>query len=382
LSKKRAIIIRTCLLDTDTRVAKEIDVLRASGYDVTLLGWDRQGNTAPPEPGENPHREIRLRLKAPLGVKILPFLPIWWCFEFFQLMVTRWDIAHAVDFDTLLPAVITGRLKGKPVIYEMQDTYEDKIVLPKPVRYLAVQIDKLFLRLASAVVVIDKEQIEELAGIPHHHVVAVYDSPPDAPGNIDIITEKNQAFTLFYDGGLYKSRRLRLENILAAVKSLEDVRIFITGYGDLSDEIEAWCRQMPDRAQFLGRVSYDEVLRRSLAADLLFAIRNPVIPEQRYICGSKLLKAMMCGKPVLASKGTSAASKVTEENCGLLVDADSVEEIRNAIIKLKDNPGLCRELGANARKAYEQRYDWHIMEQRLINLYQGLGSETGPGTQQ
>ena len=30
---------------------------------------------------------------------------------------------------------------------------------------------------------------------------------------------------------------------------------------------------------------------------------------------------------------------------------------------------LCKELGANGRKAYEERYSWEIMEQRLLALY-------------
>jgi glycosyltransferase involved in cell wall biosynthesis len=81
---------------------------------------------------------------------------------------------------------------------------------------------------------------------------------------------------------------------------------------------------------------------------------------------------MMCGRPILVNKGTSTAKKVLEENCGLVVDANNIEEIREAIIKLRDNPELCRELGANGRRAYEERYSWEIMEQRLIALISGV----------
>lgn len=34
-----------------------------------------------------------------------------------------------------------------------------------------------------------------------------------------------------------------------------------------------------------------------------------------------------------------------------------------AIIKLRDNPKMCNDLGANGRIAYEERYSWAIMEQ-------------------
>ena len=84
----------------------------------------------------------------------------------------------------------------------------------------------------------------------------------------------------------------------------------------------------------------------------------------------------MCGKAHIAAKGTSTADKVLRENCGLVVDANNTEEIRSAIINLKNNPELCRQLGLNARKAYEQRYGWEIMEQRLVALYNELLTES------
>lgn len=82
------------------------------------------------------------------------------------------------------------------------------------------------------------------------------------------------------------------------------------------------------------------------------------------------------------NKRTSTANIVCEEDCGLVVDANNVEEIRNAIIKLRDNPELCKEFGANARKAYEQRYIWEIMEQRLVDLYRELIGEVGQGNKE
>jgi glycosyltransferase involved in cell wall biosynthesis len=97
-----------------------------------------------------------------------------------------------------------------------------------------------------------------------------------------------------------------------------------------------------------------------------------VKPVNKYICGSKILEAMMCGRPILVNEGTSTANKVLEENCGLVVDANNIEEIKKAIIRLRDTPELCEELGANARKAYEERYSWGIMEKRLLDLYRGL----------
>jgi glycosyltransferase involved in cell wall biosynthesis len=77
-------------------------------------------------------------------------------------------------------------------------------------------------------------------------------------------------------------------------------------------------------------------------------------------------------KPISVSKGTTMTDIVEKENCGLAVDCNSVDEIRKAIIRLKEDPDLCRQLGANGRRAYEERYNWEIMENRLLELYKKI----------
>ncbi len=81
---------------------------------------------------------------------------------------------------------------------------------------------------------------------------------------------------------------------------------------------------------------------------------------------------MMCGKPILVNKDTSTANKVLEENCGLVVNAKNVHEIKAAIKELRDDQKLCTKLGNNSKKAYERRYQWKIMENKLLTFYQQL----------
>ena len=370
----RVIIVRSNLLDRDIRVPKEIKALNRAGYKVTLLCWDRECKDTPPlqKHGEDDFREVRIRLRAPWGAKILLFLPMWWCVSFFHLMLTRWDIVDAVNFDCIIPSVISGILKRKPVVYEIQETYEDRVVLPRIVRYFFIYVDRLFMRMAAAVILADEAQSVELGGIPNSRVVAVYDSPPDFFNKINVTHPENDRFIIFQASALYRKRQLNLDKLVSAVKGIENVKLIIAGYGDQVQEIEQWCHQMPDKMEFIGWIEYRETLERSKEADLLFEIRSSSVPQHKYICGGKLIQAMMCGKPFLANRRTSTAVKVCQENCGLVVDANNIEEIKKAIIKLRDDPKLCQELGANARKAYEQRYSWERMEQRLIALYQEL----------
>lgn len=380
MDKKKVVFVKSNVIDRDVRLPKVIEALRRSGYAVTFLCWDRREYQASKFEQSQNYEEIKLSLKAPMDFKILFFIPIWWCFVLLRLMVFKWDVAQATNFDSIVPTIIAGKLKRKPVVYEILDTYEDSIVLPKVVRRACIEVDKVFIRLASGIILADEAQIEEFGGIPNSKIVTIYDSPPDILDKTDIIHRKNDTFTLYYGGWLYKSRHLGLDKIVSAIKSIEGIKVVIAGHGDLVEEVREWSRQLPEKVQFVGRLSHNEALKQKANADLLFQLRDPLIPAYKYICGCTLLEAMMCSKPILVNKGTAAASKVSQEDCGSVVDANNIEELREAILKLKENRELLKELGANSRKAYEQRYSWVLMEWRLITLYQELLSKAGAKT--
>jgi glycosyltransferase involved in cell wall biosynthesis len=379
LKKKQVVLVRSNLVGQDPRLSKEIDALQRAGYILTLICWDRDRRTS-----STPHRaakdgisQITLRLKAPWGVKVLPFLPVWWCFVFFQLIKTKWDIAHAINFDSVIPAAVAAGLKWKPFVYEIFDTYEDLVVLPRVVRNILVFIDKIFLRAARAVIIVDDSRIAEFAGIPNNNTVTIYNSPPDVLPDLPVSDVKSDdVFVMFYAGTLNKKRLM--DKVIKAVVSTGGIKLIVAGDGEVVPDIQKWAAEQPEKIQYIGRITYTEVLRRTVVADLLFSFYDPGIPLVKYASSNKLFEAMMCGKPILVGAGTAMANIVAKENCGLAVDCNSIDKIRNAIVKLKENPELCRQLGANGRKAYEQRYSWEIMRRRLVGLYDDItGNRSG-----
>ena len=377
MEKKRVILVRTNLVDRDPWLAKEIDTLKRGGYAITLLCWDRDCKASRAQQWETggDYREIRLRLKAPWSIKILPFLPIWWSFVFFWLMVERWDMAHAINLDSIMPAVIAAKLKRQPIIYEIFDVYADLIVLPQFLRQSGIYLDKIFMRLADAVIIANEAQEKELNGIPNSNAVVIYNPPPDYFRKLD--AQENDIFTMFYAGVLYRSRSLNLDKVFQAIRNIDGVRLIIAGYGDQATDIEQWVNEAGDKAEFIGEISYNEALERTMTSDLLFVLNDPVVPSVRYASCNKLFEAMMGHKPIIVSKGTGMADMVEKEKCGLVVDSNSVGEIREAIVSLKESLELCRQLGANGRKAYEQKYNREIMERRLLTLYRAISQKTG-----
>ena len=85
-----------------------------------------------------------------------------------------------------------------------------------------------------------------------------------------------------------------------------------------------------------------------------------------------VLEAMACGTPVITSKASSM-----EEIAGdaaVLVDALSVESIKNGLADLCTKEELCRELSAKGMENVK-KYTWETAGDRLMQVYQDLMKE-------
>jgi glycosyltransferase involved in cell wall biosynthesis len=77
---------------------------------------------------------------------------------------------------------------------------------------------------------------------------------------------------------------------------------------------------------------------------------------------------MATGRPVIVTKGLYYSKIIEREKCGISVNYEK-EEIRKAIIKLRDTPKLCEEYGRNALKAAMGEFNWTKQEEKLIQVY-------------
>jgi glycosyltransferase involved in cell wall biosynthesis len=111
-------------------------------------------------------------------------------------------------------------------------------------------------------------------------------------------------------------------------------------------------------------------LHLEASSDVMIALYDLNLQTQnKFVMGNKLFEAMMCGVPIISNV---APELIREVDCGIVVKYDNVDEIRNTIIKLRDNPELRKRLGSNGRKAFLEKYNWNRMEQQLYEIYDSL----------
>jgi glycosyltransferase involved in cell wall biosynthesis len=358
---------------------KEAKTLANHGYAVTVIGWERRetfssltGN------GNHSYRVKKFMLKVPIGsLKVAFYLPIWWLFVTAQLLIERWDAVHAIDFDCFVPALLVAKMKRKPIIYDIADFYADMIgfpILPGLLRKIAAKIDRALMKFADVIILPDESRIEQVGVDMRKKPVVIVNNSPEQDILRGIVSKslEDKRFTVFYGGVVAKERGI-IEMCLA-VEDLHDVQLVIIGpcSSSFQAELREVCKNIGNVRLNLKLVPRKEIIAETINAHLLIGLYDHVVPNNRFASPNKLFEAMMCGKPIVVSDGSSMTEIVSRENCGVIVPYGDVKAIREAIVKLKNDPDLRHKLGVNGIRAYEERYSWGIMERRLINLYEGL----------
>lgn len=406
----KILILRSNPISPDPRVMKTANALSKEGHAVTVLGWDRTASMSPHEEWDF-GTLVRLPLHASFGRGLgnLPQLLRWQWGLLHWLLRRRddFDVIHACDFDTILPALFAARLFGKKVVYDVFDFYADHLrATPRWVLAVLRRMELWALSRADAVIVADEARIDQIQGGESKSVTVIYNTPEDVlnklqatsgkpresgPPSTDpsqpsyaprpqspvfgrVSQELSQDFRLAYVGLLHVERGL-LE-LLEVLVDHQAWALELAGFGGDEDRIIRQAKALPN-VHFHGRIDYDSALRLMYHADALIGTYDPAIPNHRYASPNKLFEAMMLAKPIIVARGTNMDRIVERHGCGLVVPYGDLWALGNAIERLASDPGLCERLGENGRQAYNGHYHWEIVQRRLTGLYAELSNQAG-----
>ncbi|MEI8019710.1 MAG: glycosyltransferase family 4 protein [Schlesneria sp.] len=182
---------------------------------------------------------------------------------------------------------------------------------------------------------------------------------------------------------LYSGTLSRWQGVHVAIEALglyrrEGLaRLTIVGAGR-PDQIRS-LREMASRwnvdehLQILEPVTQWELARLHHEADVVLV---PLMPNDRNLiqgcCPLKLLEGMASGTPVIASE-MPVTSEIAENNISaLLVRPGSAKAIKEALIRMIQEPALLQTLSVNARQRIDDRLTWKHSNQHLFNAYRKL----------
>ncbi|AVX19587.1 Glycosyltransferase involved in cell wall bisynthesis [Carboxydocella sporoproducens DSM 16521] len=370
----RVVFLRSNPVFPDPRVEKEAQSLSELGYQVTIVCWDRIGNLPIKEKYE--FGEIqRLTIKAPYGKGLKNFANLLiWQFSLFKWLIrnnNKYDIIHACDFDTVLPAMFIKFIKNVNVIYDIFDFYADMVRnVPNSIKKIIKRIDYCVINKVDGVIIADENRLEQINGCNPKRIVVIYNSPPDFFNELKLkYDKKDKKFRIAYIGILQKERGL-LE-MIDVVKKNPNWHLDIAGFG--GDE-QLILKEILDANNiiFHGRLDYLKALELSSQADVLFATYDPDVINHRYSSPNKLFEAMMLGKPIIVCEGTGMDKLVVKHKMGLIVKYGNKHVLEKALNDLYNNRELYNQLSYNSRKTYENYFSWQKNKIKLQKFYKDI----------
>lgn len=84
--------------------------------------------------------------------------------------------------------------------------------------------------------------------------------------------------------------------------------------------------------------------------------------------GLVVLQAMACGLPVIVTDMTGAAEAVTDGKNGFIINAQSVDKLKEKILYLYENSSLCTDMGKYAIETARDEYSWDAYGKRLRDI--------------
>ncbi|MCD6371615.1 MAG: glycosyltransferase [Candidatus Aenigmarchaeota archaeon] len=371
-NKKRVLMILSNPLLVDPRVHKEAKVLVENGYKVTVIVWDRHNEYKEKDIIDD-IEVIRLRISKLSGSihgKLIKII-LWWKKVYKEISRLlregyQFDVIHCHDLDTLLVGVLLKRRLNLKLIYDAHEIYGYMLKDDHPlISKFAFVLEKLLVKFVDHIITIDEpfkeyfEKFNKPVTIVMNCKDLIYNeySPPNNP-----------VFTLVYIGLMSKGRFF--PDILDVVGNLENVKLILAGKKEgLFEEIKNYSKRF-DNIEFLGTIPSSKILPLTRKADATFVITD-LKGQHKMNVFNKQFEAMVCGRPIIVTKGTYAGKMTEELKCGLTVDYDR-DSVRDAIVKLRDNPDLCRKLGENAFKAAKERYNWDVEKKKLLEVYRAI----------
>ncbi len=368
----RVVILRSNPIAPDPRVEKIARSLSRAGYKVTVVGWDRLA--VYPKLEERDYAKVyRLHIRARFGsgLRNLPYLLKW------QLGLCQWliknhsnyQIIHACDFDTVLPAVLAKVVLKKRVVYDIFDFYADRLrKTPEWIKRIIRRVDLWVIGFVDAVIIADDIRHEQIQGARPKRIEVIYNSPePIELLKADTEINKKGKLHIAYVGLLQVERGL-LE-LIELLKRHPEWHLDLAGFGG-DEKIILREAEKLSNVTFYGRVSYEKALKISAKADVLVATYDPKIPNHRYSSPNKLFEAMMLGKPIIVARGTGMDRLVEKYRLGLVIEYGNVSQLEKVLKEITSWNEKTREAFATrVRNIFFQEFSWQLMEKRLINIY-------------
>jgi glycosyltransferase involved in cell wall biosynthesis len=160
------------------------------------------------------------------------------------------------------------------------------------------------------------------------------------------------------------ARLEEVKGIEHLIKAVDNFNLVIIGEGSKRKCLEALVEELhlENRVKFLGEIPNNDIPANLKKAHCF------CLPSLSEGFGIVILEAMAAGLPVVATRVGGIIDIVKDGETGILVEPKNSEEIRGAVLKIKNSQELSERLVENAIRGL-RKYDWGNIVNQIEGIY-------------
>ena len=167
---------------------------------------------------------------------------------------------------------------------------------------------------------------------------------------------------------LRKGHKTVIEAFSDVLRKYPNVVYLIAGEGPEKTHLRDLVRTngIEDNVIFAGEVPADELIHFYNTCDIFIMVPR-YIEERGDVEGFGIvfLEANACGKPVIAGRSGGISEAVVDGRTGILVDPESVDQIKNAVLKILEDEEYAKRLGENGLRRVREGFSWESRAEEL-----------------
>lgn len=185
----------------------------------------------------------------------------------------------------------------------------------------------------------------------------------------DVVRNTSDRLKLAYCGSLSKSYDIKL--VIDALALMENPPLFLVmGDGNDREEFQAYAKEKNVQAEFTGFIPYDEMCSKLCSCDMTI---NPIVGTSVASIINKHGDYAASGLPVINTQASDEYCKlVTDYNMGFNSVGKDATDLAEKIRILMDDRALRIEMGKNARRCAEEKFDRRITYKRLVDVIRSM----------
>lgn len=294
-------------------------------------------------------------------------------------IVKNWnpDIIHCADAPTLGFAANFAKRLGVPFVYDCHEWWQgvrEIINVNGDPSYLdmIIEEEKRFASMAALTLTTSEVMTKKMATKLGSKNLVELDNSIPFPNPVFVPAHRPMRFV--FHGTLAKNRGI-FELIEAFSQISGDAELYLHGnYTDISEAtFKEKCTQLgvENKVHFFGPFKYEGIYSFLKNYDVAVWTSKPGNEHYNTTLPNKLFDSVCSGLAVAMPDFQSINAVLERECVGVAIKTDTVEDIRNGLQYLVDNPDVVTTMKANSIKA-ASKYCWEEQERKLIDAYKEL----------